>query len=700
MAQDEAEHLLFRRLNRERRRDTSTVTGTVVETDAAGERVKVQIATDLEPVWVRADGVTAIGQAVDVALGTDGRPLTSAAGGSLPEGAEPLYVGATGERILGQELKIDQTIQELEETRDALAAAEQSLADARAALEAADAALGQQVLANMAALEAAQSDLDTALATSAAARAGLPTLSASAPVAADGQGKPLGSMWYRTSGAQVIGVWEWTATGWQSRQMSGATLTQINAGSITTGLLAAARIDAAGVVADNARFIDAMMKNLSVTGVANLQTATADQLYAKLAVVQKLQATQGIITRDMIATGAITAEKIMATLELASKIARFLDLGAEQVVVGRDARFTPAGLVFYAPPAQGQDPTDWANRQPIIALTPAGDVSISVAEAGKITAGITPKGSIWGKQGRFDTLQVGGRDLSAIISDAPRGVIGVTQLAGNANLTSSDADVMGVAIQARKARHYKVTWFVGTGGSTPITVIPHLRHGSRDTQLRAVTVPAGQDATHTAIFSGDSSDFVDGESVRVTLTARGSGSVIGLGSWIMVEDIGPKVPVYGQTVSNPTPPVTWYGPQAFTGTGQGIRPDGSAAIDGRLTLGGYTRYGSDMAEYIWYPISGLGALGGSTVQSASIVLTITSNAPVAFAIDATGPSALAGRTNIFNGTAGSNGQYVAELNLANAQYLRNAGGLLIRPYGSGQYAYLDASITINAIWSK
>lgn len=74
------------------------------------------------------------------------------------------------------------------------------------------------------------------------------TISASAPVAGDGVGRPVGALWYRRDGAgQVIGMWEWSGSAWNARTLTDAVISNLNAGTITTGFLDAARIAASSI---------------------------------------------------------------------------------------------------------------------------------------------------------------------------------------------------------------------------------------------------------------------------------------------------------------------------------------------------------------------------------------------------------------------------------------------------------------------
>lgn len=81
---------------------------------------------------------------------------------------------------------------------------------------------------------------------------------------------------------------------------------------IVDGSITARHIVAQDIAAETGKFIDAMMKNLTTTGVANINQLVADRLYSKMAVVDKLQALSGVVTKDMIATGAVTATTIAA----------------------------------------------------------------------------------------------------------------------------------------------------------------------------------------------------------------------------------------------------------------------------------------------------------------------------------------------------------------------------------------------------
>ena len=128
------------------------------------------------------------------------------------------------------------------------------------------------------------------------------TISEVDPTAADGTGKPTNAVWEVRSGTEALRRFVWDGTAWSTYE-AGA------------DFIAADKVAAAVGV-----FIDAMMENLSVTGVAAIQQVTTDALWAKLAVVDRLQVMTNIITRDMVATGAITGNKLTVDAAAVAKL--------------------------------------------------------------------------------------------------------------------------------------------------------------------------------------------------------------------------------------------------------------------------------------------------------------------------------------------------------------------------------------------
>lgn len=65
------------------------------------------------------------------------------------------------------------------------------------------------------------------------------TYSGSSP---SGSGTRVGDIWWKYSGGLAIGYWVWNGSSWASQQLDGVTVTNLNAASITTGILSSIEI--------------------------------------------------------------------------------------------------------------------------------------------------------------------------------------------------------------------------------------------------------------------------------------------------------------------------------------------------------------------------------------------------------------------------------------------------------------------------
>ena len=59
-----------------------------------------------------------------------------------------------------------------------------------------------------------------------------------------GTGTTAGDLWFKISGSLIVGMWIWNGSAWQSRTLDNATIANLDAGKIVTGLLDANRIGA------------------------------------------------------------------------------------------------------------------------------------------------------------------------------------------------------------------------------------------------------------------------------------------------------------------------------------------------------------------------------------------------------------------------------------------------------------------------
>lgn len=616
---DRLAHDRYRRMRHTRMVDTSIVDGQVVGASADGGLMKVQFTEDMPPLAVPADGVTGLGAEASVLIGTDGKPL-SVITGVTPNGAAPLYFGATGRRILGQQLEIDQTVQQLDAARDRL------------------------------------DSMDTAI--DAAAHM-LVTSESLPPVPA---GLSVGAIWQQTTydipteKTVVLGRWVLTAPDtWTSILDSGSA---IHAETVSA---------AVGV------FIDAMMENLTVVGAANISEAAIEQLTARVAAI--------------------------------------LELDVEQVNVGHDIRFTSGGLVFYAPAAQGVAWNDWPNRTPLIAITPTGSTSVAVAENGAITAGITPQGDFHGRDAAFDRLSVAGADIGGMLSTAARGTIAPrTVLSTDFTVTQAWKNGLRVQAQLFAGRTYRVTSRLNLSkGSGNFTLAHDLRYGTNyatSVSLDSMNFGASGDYTYTFTFdTAGISGLADGASCRVvwSMFSAGSTATVWAGSVIEIEDIGGAVFTdVSMNIASPPAEVTWYGPEAIgSGAATGYRPNGTTAIDPKLTVGGYYKYGADMANWIVFPID-LSRLNGATIQAAEVNFTATQNAPANVWIDV-GTAPMSGHAGLFSTprAIGSNGSWTWEIGAGQRQALVGKSYIIVKPAVEGtDYVYLGSGAWINVIYTK
>lgn len=139
------------------------------------------------------------------------------------------------------EQSLEEAHQALTEAGLARSEAAQAVADAQAAVTEAGTALTEAIAAAQAASDASvQAQLAD----------GRLVLSDAVPVAADGQGKPVGALWMRKTAGAVTAMWEWTALGWVSRPLAEQIIPKILIGEGTYGDLDGVRLTAKTVGAE------------------------------------------------------------------------------------------------------------------------------------------------------------------------------------------------------------------------------------------------------------------------------------------------------------------------------------------------------------------------------------------------------------------------------------------------------------------
>lgn len=160
-------------------------------------------------------------------------------------------------------------------------------------------------------------DAAQALATAATAD-GRVTVSANAPTTANGTGKPVGAVWFRKSGSDFIGAWEWSGSEWQSRTFTDAVLASLDVAKLSAGTANIGTAVAQKIAAASGQFIELdVSKLVAIEGV--LDEAVINKLWADV-VVQRMSIADEFIGENAIISGAITTEKLAANAVTADKI--------------------------------------------------------------------------------------------------------------------------------------------------------------------------------------------------------------------------------------------------------------------------------------------------------------------------------------------------------------------------------------------
>ncbi|WP_125108015.1 hypothetical protein [Gulosibacter massiliensis] len=511
--------------------------------------------------------------------------------------------------------------------------------------------------------------------------------------------------------------------------------------SMTDGnLLVDGSVKARHIVADEVAaavgvFIDAMMTNLSVTGVAAIKQVTTDALWAKLAVVDRLQVLTSIITQDMIATGAVTADKITASQALIDKLIT-PDLMAGKVLtsmfqLGDNWRWTAEALIAYAPVVGNQSVTDWANRQELVRIDPSGGISITAATAaGDPTGGIDQDGNVWGTLGSFSELEVGGVPVTNL--DGPRGVQSVTMLNSDTTIaTNTETRILWTTIDVEPGRMYEIETQVFARDPGNITLRwrrntgapPTTSNSIRSEMVNASTMHRLITFKHLIVqpFTGGDDTAVETRYVGLFLAGSANQNTVVYGPYadtgeprtmMIVRDIGPTLEIDTQTVastSNPNPPTsnpkrTYTKTYKATGVKRYTAGNATASDSRNITAGSY--YGSSMSEKLLYqmPAAFYSDLQGATIKSAKITVRCTKTYSTSSAAQiSVGYTTASGLPSTWPGhTAVSAMDIKGGQSLTNSvpssyfSGLRSARGITVTPRNPGSlssYAYFDATTT-------
>lgn len=648
-------------------------------------------------------------------LGSIARATTSSVGrASASLQVELADDAADGESIIPTE----DVTERVSEVGQQILEAEAEIEAAVAAVEAAQAELA----ATKTVFESRFADQDAALALA----DGRYTVAEVDPDASDAVGKPVGAVWEVRAGGIVERRYILTGE---------ASWTQVKAAS---GVLAVDEVAAAVGV-----FIDAMMNNLSVTGVANIKQVVTNELWAKLAVVDRLQALTEIITQDMIATGAVTADKVVASQALIDKLIT-PDLMAGKIRtsmfrLGDNWRWTEDVFGAYLPVVGDQSVTDWASRVPAFEITPSGDATYTVYQEGKPTAGMQPDGTVWGTTGDFNDLSVGGKPLGEVMSPYPQGMIYATALQQDVGLgVTTETRLLNAQVRMYPSRTYRVVMqvaYIDTGrvnlrvrqSASGVPVVGN----SLQTEVGRDGTAGGRGLIHYdyILRSDDLSDTIpeDGLIVNigmfVTMSGWAPATVYGAypvsgapgkpRTMLTVEDMGASLDMDWVTVANnvpaPAPSVSTYSKTATYKGGwgwRGVAANGAIQPNNRATVGG-SIYGSAMNNLIVVGVSNMTTnLSGATVTKATVTVKRAAGGTAAtvywnigFSSNSSAPTSGPAVTNIATNAAFTVGQTrTFTLTAAQANNLRTGAfrSVVVSPTNSGNansYGYLDVAAT-------
>ena len=455
------------------------------------------------------------------------------------------------------------------------------------------------------------------------------------------------------------------------------------------------------------------------------ESVTADALAANSVTAVKIAS--GQVTTVKLAAGAVTSEKLTASRAMVDQLfaSEFMSgrVLTEVFQLGDNVRWTDDGLTFYTPVVGNQSVTDWANRQALISITPSGDSSITVSEAGEPTGGINPDGTVWGHAGSFDTLEVGGTLVTNI--DGPRGVQSVTMLDSDTSLaTDADTLLLWTSIDVEPDRMYEVEAHVFVRDPGNVTLRWRRNSGGPPTTGNSVRseIVVNGDAHRIINFKhlmfqpltgGDNTGvattyvglFISGASASTTLIYGPHSDTGEPRTMLTVRDIGPTVDIDTQTVaSTSNPKRTYTKTYKTTGVKRYNRAGGTATDSRNIVAGSY--FGSAMSENLLYqmPSSFYSDLQGATIKSAKVSVrctkTYSNGTPASIYVGYTNasglPSTFPSKTNMTAMDIKAGETLTNNISSGYFGALIGARGITVSPRNGGSlssYAYMDASTT-------
>lgn len=417
---------------------------------------------------------------------------------------------------------------------------------------------------------------------------------------------------------------------------------------IVDGAVTAQKIRAGSVTAD------AIAANAVTADAIAANAVSAPKIEAGAVTAVKLAA--GAVTTEKLAAGAVTANEIQAGAVTSAKLAAGA-VSAGMLDVGQNMRFTSNGIEIFAPAVGTQQWDDWENRDRIIHLTPAGDISISVASDGQATAGMLPEGTVWGNTGDFNQLKVGGADIFQHINTRPAGTSAIAALTNHLLIGNNETRILYAPVELYPDHTYLVTVHLVARSTANWKV--YLRQSDRGApttgnsiRVHAINSPGSDSGYGYGVYvfnyilhpewtPGEYTEdglyktvgvFVSSDSSTDNVQVYGKYGTGVPRSFIRVEDIGSNIVVDWQAPSSnpndstptappPPPPKKSYSKAfGYRGWWQGWTANGRTGTETRPTVGGMI-YGADMYQTIMAGINNMTTtLSGSTVKSAKVTV--------------------------------------------------------------------------------
>lgn len=215
-----------------------------------------------------------------------------------------------------------------------------------------------------------------------------------------------------------------------------AKIIELEASRITAGEIGAAQINVVELAGEVARFIALDLSQLTVTDKTELNEAVAQAIASRTAEFQEA------FIQNLRTNGAAIDEAVIGDLA-ANIITSGLFRTAKE---GQRWEIDSNGIVMYAPMADGLDVE-------VVRLGPSGDNLVTV---GKST--VSPS-AISATRGSFETLELAGEDINALVDRGPRGVVAQAKLDRSTQWDGSNSEIgrLQVYAELQPGRLYSIT---------------------------------------------------------------------------------------------------------------------------------------------------------------------------------------------------------------------------------------------------